>query len=83
MKQKANLLSVKGRTMRLYCMTADAGEAGIRDPALIQQPELVHVERALRSHLAGHPQGTQALLENMPNVAEARVSRTALLMLGT
>lgn len=73
--QKANLLSVKGRPLRLFRLSAQSLADGNRDPVLLEQPELVHLERALRAHLAGTPRGTRALLENLPTVQDAKVRR--------
>lgn len=67
-------MSVKGRVLRLYRLSAEALSDGNRDPALRDQPELVHLERALRSHLGGDRRGTQALLENLPNIKDAKVT---------
>jgi hypothetical protein len=67
-------MSVKGRVLRLYPLSAQALSDGNRDPALCDQPELVHLERALWSHLGGDRRGTQAFLENLPNIKDAKVS---------
>ncbi|GAQ91611.1 hypothetical protein KFL_008180030 [Klebsormidium nitens] len=74
-KQKSNLLSIKGRGIRLARLSSHARAAGNWDSALRDQPELVLLERALRAHLGGNRRGTQALLENLPNVKDAKITR--------
>ncbi|GAQ92527.1 hypothetical protein KFL_010400020 [Klebsormidium nitens] len=73
--QRTNLLSVKSRPLRLFRLSSQSLRDGNRDPVLLEQPELVHLERVLRAHLGGNPRGNQALLANLPTVQDAKVRR--------